>query len=62
MPAQPIGPTTWCLDLEFQGYAGAVAAFLLADGDEVALVETGPGSTLPALEAGVRAPASRSSS
>ena len=55
MPALPIGPDTWCLDLEFQGYAGAVAAFLLADGDALALVETGPGSTLPALEAGVRA-------
>lgn len=55
MPAIPLGPTTWCLDLEFQGYAGAVAAFLLADGDDLTLVETGPGSTLPALEAGVRA-------
>jgi hypothetical protein len=55
MPATPIGPGTWCLDLEFQGYAGAVAAFLLHDGADLVLVETGPGSTLPALEAGVRA-------
>ena len=54
MSATPLGPNTWCLDLEFQGYAGAVAAFLLADGDRLALVETGPGSTLAALEAGVR--------
>ena len=54
MPATPLGPGTWCLDLEFQGYRGAVAAFLLADGEALALVETGPGSTLPALEAGVR--------
>ncbi len=52
--AQPLGPGAWCLDLDFQGYAGAVAAFLVADGDELALVETGPGSTLAALEAGVR--------
>jgi glyoxylase-like metal-dependent hydrolase (beta-lactamase superfamily II) len=51
--AQPLGPGAWCLDLAFQGYAGAVAAFLVADGDDVVLVETGPGSTLAALEAGV---------
>lgn len=51
--ARPLAPGTWCLDLDFQGYAGAVAAFLLADGDDLALVETGPGSTLAALEAGV---------
>ena len=37
MPATPLGPGTWCLDLEFQGYAGAVAAFLLHDGDGLAL-------------------------
>jgi glyoxylase-like metal-dependent hydrolase (beta-lactamase superfamily II) len=52
--ARPLGPGAWCLDLAFQGYAGAVAAFLLADGDDLVLVETGPGSTLPALEAGVQ--------
>lgn len=52
--AHPLGPGAWCLDLDFQGYAGAVAAFLLADGDALVLVETGPGSTLAALEAGVR--------
>ncbi len=51
--AQPLGPGRWCLDLAFQGYAGAVAAFLLAEGDDLVLVETGPGSTLAALEAGV---------
>lgn len=43
------------LDLHFQGYAGAVAAYLLADGDDLVLVETGPGSTLGALRAAVAA-------
>ncbi len=46
---------TWCIDLNFQGHPNAVAAYLLADGDDLLLVETGPGSTLDALEAGVRA-------
>lgn len=46
---------TWCIDLHFQGHPNAVAAYLLADGDELLLIETGPGSTLDALEAGVRA-------
>ena len=43
------------LDLQFQGFSGAVAAFLLADGDDLVLVETGPGSTLPALRAALQA-------
>ncbi|GJG86536.1 MBL fold hydrolase [Gemmatimonadetes bacterium T265] len=46
---------TWCIDLHFQGRPRAVAAYLLADGEDLLLVETGPGSTLGALEAGVRA-------
>ena len=54
--ASPSGSVdTWCIDLHFQGHPEAVAAYLLADGDALLLVETGPGSTLPALEAGVRA-------
>lgn len=52
--AVPLGPGRWLLDLHFQGHAGAVAAFLLADGDDVVLVETGPGSTLAALEIAIR--------
>lgn len=43
------------LDLMFQGKAGVIAAYLLADGDDVALVETGPSSCLPSLEEGMRA-------
>jgi glyoxylase-like metal-dependent hydrolase (beta-lactamase superfamily II) len=42
------------IDLGFQGRRGVIAAFLLANGDELALIETGPASTLPALLAGIR--------
>jgi glyoxylase-like metal-dependent hydrolase (beta-lactamase superfamily II) len=45
----------WLIDLGFQGYGGVVAAYLLWDGEEAALIETGPTATLPALLAGVRA-------
>ena len=45
----------WMIDLRFQGRRGVVAAFLLANGDEAALIETGPASTLPALLEGIRA-------
>jgi len=39
------------LDLNFQGRPHAIASYLIRDGDAVVLVESGPGSTLPALEA-----------
>ena len=40
------------LDLKYQGVPSIIAAFLVESGGELALVETGPGSTLPAcLEA-----------
>jgi glyoxylase-like metal-dependent hydrolase (beta-lactamase superfamily II) len=41
------------LDLNFQGRSHAIASFLIRHGDAVVLVESGPGSTLPALEAGL---------
>ena len=53
--ATPLGDGVWMIDLGFQGRRGVVAAFLLAGGDELALIETGPASTLPALRAGIRA-------
>ncbi len=53
--ATSLGDGLWLLDLEFQGRRGVVAAFLLAGGGELALIETGPTSTLPVLLAGVRA-------
>lgn len=37
------------LDLHFQGYPQIIAAFLVECGDQLALIETGPGSTLPTL-------------
>jgi glyoxylase-like metal-dependent hydrolase (beta-lactamase superfamily II) len=41
------------LDLKFQGQPHAIAAYLIRLGDANVLVESGPGSTLPALEAGL---------
>jgi glyoxylase-like metal-dependent hydrolase (beta-lactamase superfamily II) len=48
-------PGVWRVDLEWMGLPGQVAAYLLADGDGLAVVESGPGSTLPTLLAAVRA-------
>ena len=41
------------LDLNFQGRPQAIAAYLVRSGDAVVLVESGPGSTRPGLEAGL---------
>lgn len=41
------------IDLHFQGQTQAIASYLIRDGDAVVLIESGPGSTLPALEAGL---------
>jgi glyoxylase-like metal-dependent hydrolase (beta-lactamase superfamily II) len=41
------------LDLNFQGHSQAIAAYLLRSGDAAVLIESGPGSTLPGLEAGL---------
>jgi glyoxylase-like metal-dependent hydrolase (beta-lactamase superfamily II) len=38
------------LDLNFQGQAEAIAVYAIPHSDGVALVESGPGSTIPALE------------
>lgn len=42
---------TKILDLGFMGHAQAIAAFVVEGPDGLALVETGPASTLPVLEA-----------
>ncbi len=47
-------PGLFEIDLRFQGVAGVIASYLLADGDDLALVETGPGSTIDALLAGIQ--------
>lgn len=54
-------PGLFLIDLDFQGYAGAVAAYLFVEpaspdsrgAPDLTLIETGPGSTLPALRAGL---------
>ncbi|MFK5921817.1 MAG: MBL fold metallo-hydrolase [Verrucomicrobiota bacterium] len=43
------------IDLKFQNVEGVIAAFLIESGGELALVETGPGSTLPVLREGIEA-------
>lgn len=43
------------LDLCFQGIPGLIASYLIESGGEYALIETGPGSTLEALRAAIRA-------
>ncbi len=42
------------LDLNFQDKSQAIASYLIRDGDAVVLVESGPGSSLAGLEAGLR--------
>ena len=41
------------LDLNFQGRPHAIAAYLIRNPDSVVVIESGPGSTLPSLEAGL---------
>jgi glyoxylase-like metal-dependent hydrolase (beta-lactamase superfamily II) len=41
------------IDLNFQNKTQAIACYLIRSGDAVVLIESGPGSTLPALEAGL---------
>lgn len=43
-----------CIDLNFQGLPGVIASYLIEEGDERALIETGPSSTLDALLSGLR--------
>lgn len=53
--AKPIGEGVWSIDLDFQGQRGVIAAYLVAGGDRLAVIETGPASTLAALRAGIAA-------
>jgi glyoxylase-like metal-dependent hydrolase (beta-lactamase superfamily II) len=41
------------LDLNFQGRPHAIASYLIRSGDAVVIIESGPGSTLSSLEAGL---------
>jgi len=42
------------LDLHFQNTPGLIAAYVIESAGDLALIETGPGSTLGALRAGIR--------
>ncbi len=53
--ATQIAERVWAIDLGFQGWDKIVHAYLLTSPDELALIETGPTSTLPALYAGIAA-------
>lgn len=55
VPAQQIEPDLWLLDLGFQETPGVVGAYLITGTQGHTLIETGPGSTIPALERAVRA-------
>ena len=45
----------WCIDLQFQGEPNVIAAWLMVGPDGLALIETGPSTTMPALRAGIAA-------
>ncbi len=50
MNKQPIYP----IDLKFRGVSGLIASYLILHDRGAILVETGPGSTIPALESGLQ--------
>jgi glyoxylase-like metal-dependent hydrolase (beta-lactamase superfamily II) len=47
--------TVTTLDLNFRGLPGTIAVYLIPHANGVVLVECGPGSTIPALQAGLQA-------
>ena len=53
--AAQVDERVWAIDLGFQGWDQVIHAYLLTAPDELALIETGPASTLPALRAGIQA-------
>ena len=48
-------PDLYLIDHEFQGVPGTIVSYLLTDGDDLTLIETGPATTMETLLAGVRA-------
>lgn len=55
IPARQLADDLWLLDLAFQGSAGVIGAYLFTGPDGHTLLETGPGSTLDALERAITA-------
>lgn len=53
--ATEIDEGLWLIDAGYQGRNGIIAAYLLAGNGDLALIETGPTSTLPNLLAGIEA-------
>lgn len=51
----PEGPGITRIDLRWRTWPGRIASYLVADGGDLALVDTGPESTLETLLAGIRA-------
>jgi glyoxylase-like metal-dependent hydrolase (beta-lactamase superfamily II) len=45
---------TWQISLPFQGEHGIIGSYLLSGGDDLAIIDPGPGSTLEALLASLR--------
>src|SRR5260221_13006760 len=54
-PATRLDDDLWLLDLNFQGEPGVIASYLITGPQGHTLIETGPGSTLNALEHAVSA-------
>lgn len=52
--ASEVEPGVFLLDHHFRGSPGVIASYLVADGDALTLIETGPASTMETLLAGVR--------
>jgi glyoxylase-like metal-dependent hydrolase (beta-lactamase superfamily II) len=50
-----MGTPVTVLDLNFQGQRGAIASYLIRHSTGAVLIESGPGSTLPALSSGLAA-------
>ncbi len=48
-------PTIYTIDLHFMGLNGIIAAYLIPHAHGCVLIESGPASTLPALQAGLQA-------
>ena len=59
MPLTPLGAGLDYIDLEFLGAREVIAAALLMGRDGVAVIDPGPSTTLPALEAGLTARGAR---
>lgn len=49
------GSSVYTIDLNFMGLPGAIASYLIPHAHGAVLIESGPGSTLPGLQAGLKA-------